>query len=102
MKHLVSFTSDSNKVPRTSCNFTGKVLTSNNMVEDSSALVNMIEKIYDTWTVEAVTKDIAKLNFMYSIANAYNSIGFEWNQVTAASWTSRDCSLSGTSSFRKY
>ena len=90
MKHLVSFTSDSDKVPSTSCNFTGKVLTSNNMVEDSSVLVSMIDKIDDTWTVETVTKDIAKLNFLYSIANTYNSIGFEWNQITAASVSEYD------------
>ena len=55
LNHLVSITSDSDNLPGTGCNFTGKVLTANNMVEDSSVLVNMIEKIDDSWTVEVVT-----------------------------------------------
>ena len=48
LKHLVSFTSDSDSVPGTNCNFTGRALNGNTMREDSNALVSMIEKIDDS------------------------------------------------------
>ena len=84
LKHLVSFTSDSDSVPGTNCNFTGRALNGNTMGEDSNALLSMIGKIDDTWTLEAVTKDIAKVNFLYSLANTYNSIGYDWHDIASA------------------
>ena len=39
LKHLVSFTSDSDSVPGTNCNFTGRALNGNTMGEDSNALL---------------------------------------------------------------
>ena len=84
LKHLVSFTSDSDSVPGTNCNFTGRALNGNTMREDSNALVSMIEKIDDSWTLEAVTADIAKVNFLYSLANMFNSIGYDWHDIASA------------------
>ena len=44
----------------------------------------MIEKIDDSWTLEAVTADIAKVNFLYSLANMFNSIGYDWHDIASA------------------
>ena len=90
LKLFLSYTSDNDKLPGTGCNFTGKVLTASNMVDDSSTLVNMIEKIDDSWTVEVVNKEIARLNFLYTLANAYNSVGFDWSQLAASSVSEYD------------
>ena len=84
LKHLVSFTSDSDSAPGTNCNFTGRALNGNTMGEDSNALLSMIGKIDDSWTLEAVTKDIAKVNFLYSLANTFNLIGYDWHNIASA------------------
>ena len=48
------------------------------MSEDSLSLTAMFERIDDTWTPEVVSKDIGKINFLFSLANSFNSIGFDW------------------------
>ena len=90
LKHLVSFASDSDSVPGTNCNFTGRALNGNTMREDSNALVSMIGKIDDTWTLEAVLADVAKINFLYSLANMYNSIGYDWHDIASATVSEYD------------
>ena len=85
LKHLHSFASDSTDTPSTQCSFSGRVLSNTTMTEDSTALSNMIAKIDDIWTAEAVNKDIAKINYLYSLANTYNSIGFDWFSISSAS-----------------
>ena len=44
----------------------------------------MKEKIDDSWTLEAVTKDISKVNFLYSLAIVYSSIGYDWHEIASA------------------
>ena len=78
MKHLLSFTSNSGKQPGSKCIFPGRSLSNTTLNEDSLSLTAMFERIDDTWTPEAVTKDIGKVNYLFSLANSFNSIGFDW------------------------
>ena len=82
MKHLLSFTSNSGEKPGTSCIFPGRTLSNNSMNEDSLALTSMYERIDDSWTPEAVGKDVGKINYLYSLANTYNSKGNDWYSLT--------------------
>ena len=83
MKHLLSFTSNSSKQPGSKCIFPGRSLSNNTLNDDSLSLTAMFERIDDTWTPEAVSKDIGKINFLFSLANSFNSIGFDWMTSSA-------------------
>ena len=52
------------------------------MNEDSLALTSMCKRIDNSWTPEAVSKDVGKINYLYSLANTYNSIGNDWYSLT--------------------
>ena len=74
MKHLLSFTSNSGKQPGSKCIFPGQSLSNTTLSEDSLSLTAMFERIDDTWTPEAVTKDIGKINFLFSLANSLSTV----------------------------